>query len=188
MICDVNKEKRLKWAQENIRLMNFDNVIFTDETTLQLENHRHTCCYEYRKKLSQQLKQQHPSLTSEEQQMFLNIAEVIEPTTRQTPKTNDDISLTHTEVKMVGASMCAGFTRKFGTRPYILNKGVLADFMEWLTTIDGKERSEDQARQITVDVSKYMYFCNANSIDTSCAHDAGHFNKYLSELKDVQAY
>ena len=34
-------------------------------------------------------------------------------------------------------------------------------------------------------VSKYMYFCNANSINTSCAHDAEHFNKYLMELKDA---
>ena len=37
-----------------------------------------------------------------------------------------------------------------------------------------------------MDVSKYMYFCNANSIDTSCAYDAEHFNKYLTELKDTR--
>ena len=57
--------------------------------------------------------------------------------------------------------------------------------ISWLTTIDGKERSKDQAKQITVDVSKYMYFCNAKSINTSCAYDAEYFNKYLTELKDA---
>ena len=50
MIHDANKEKRLKWAEENIGAMNFDNVVFTDETTVQLENHRRTCCYKYGKK------------------------------------------------------------------------------------------------------------------------------------------
>ena len=44
MIREVNKEKRLKWAMEN-QDMTFQDVIYTDETTVQIETHRRTCCY-----------------------------------------------------------------------------------------------------------------------------------------------
>ena len=43
MIRDVNKEKRLEWAQEN-KDENSDDVIWTDESTVQLETHRRFCC------------------------------------------------------------------------------------------------------------------------------------------------
>ena len=43
MIRDNNKEKRLLWAQENMKL-EFDNVIWTDESSIQLETHRRFCC------------------------------------------------------------------------------------------------------------------------------------------------
>ena len=41
LIKEVNKEKRLKWATEN-QDTTFENVIFTDETTVQMETHRRT--------------------------------------------------------------------------------------------------------------------------------------------------
>ena len=43
LIHQVNKEKRLLWAQQHTT-EDFDDVIFTDETTVQLENHRRFCC------------------------------------------------------------------------------------------------------------------------------------------------
>ena len=43
LIRDKNKEKRLIWAQKNIKL-NFENVIWSDETTIQLETHRRFAC------------------------------------------------------------------------------------------------------------------------------------------------
>ena len=43
MIREVNKEKRLKWAKVN-QDTTFENVTFTDETTVQMETHRRTCC------------------------------------------------------------------------------------------------------------------------------------------------
>ena len=43
MIRENNKVKRLLWAQENMK-MEFDNVIWTDETSIQLETHRRFCC------------------------------------------------------------------------------------------------------------------------------------------------
>ena len=43
MIRAVNKEKRLAWAQAN-KDGNFEDVIWTDETSVQLENHRQFCC------------------------------------------------------------------------------------------------------------------------------------------------
>lgn len=45
LIRETNKQKRLEFALENLHDL-FDNVIFTDETTVQLESHRR---YSYRK-------------------------------------------------------------------------------------------------------------------------------------------
>lgn len=45
LIREANKVKRLEWAQDNLH-DSFDNVIWSDETTVQLENHRRYC---YRK-------------------------------------------------------------------------------------------------------------------------------------------
>ena len=45
LIRDVNKVKRKLWAQTYLH-DNFDDVIWSDETTVQLENHRRLC---YRK-------------------------------------------------------------------------------------------------------------------------------------------
>ena len=44
MIRNVNKEKRLKWAEEK-QDMTSQDIINTDETTVQIEIQRHTCCY-----------------------------------------------------------------------------------------------------------------------------------------------
>ena len=44
MIRDANKVKRLKWAQES-KDMDFDDVIYTNESTVQIETHHWTCCY-----------------------------------------------------------------------------------------------------------------------------------------------
>ena len=43
LIRDANKQKRLDWAQDNIN-NSFDDVIWTDECTVQLESHRRFCC------------------------------------------------------------------------------------------------------------------------------------------------
>ena len=59
MIREVNKEKRLKWATEN-QDTSFDNVIFTDETTVQMETHRRTCCYKRGCKPRYKPKPKHP--------------------------------------------------------------------------------------------------------------------------------
>ena len=39
MIRAKNKEKRVKWATDN-QANNFENIIWTDESVIQLENHR----------------------------------------------------------------------------------------------------------------------------------------------------
>ena len=43
LIRHENKVKRLRWAQEHTS-EEFSDVIFSDETTVQLENHRRFCC------------------------------------------------------------------------------------------------------------------------------------------------
>ena len=43
LIRDVNKQKRLDWTQLNMGDA-FDDVIWTDETSIQLESHRRFCC------------------------------------------------------------------------------------------------------------------------------------------------
>lgn len=44
LIRDVNKMKRLTWANQN-KDMTFEDLIYTDETTVQIETHRQTSCY-----------------------------------------------------------------------------------------------------------------------------------------------
>ena len=43
LIRDVNKVKRLTWVRENLN-DTFDDVIWTDECTVQMESHRRFCC------------------------------------------------------------------------------------------------------------------------------------------------
>jgi transposase len=43
MIRDVNKEKRLDWARNNLG-DDFSDCIFSDETSVQMETHRRFCC------------------------------------------------------------------------------------------------------------------------------------------------
>jgi len=43
MIRDINKEKRLGWAREHLGDL-FDDMIFTDETSIQMETHGFFCC------------------------------------------------------------------------------------------------------------------------------------------------
>ena len=43
MIREANKVKRLQWAIDNQGL-DFDDVVWTDECTVQLESHRRFCC------------------------------------------------------------------------------------------------------------------------------------------------
>ena len=55
----MNKEKRLKFAQEN-KEMTFEDIIYTDETTVQIETHRQMCSYKKGCKLHYQPKSKHP--------------------------------------------------------------------------------------------------------------------------------
>ena len=47
LIREANKQKRLRWAQDNLQAAltdDFKDVVWTDETTVQLENHRRFAC------------------------------------------------------------------------------------------------------------------------------------------------
>lgn len=44
MIREANKVKRLEWALNN-QTDDFNDVIWSDECTIQLENHRRFCCH-----------------------------------------------------------------------------------------------------------------------------------------------
>ena len=59
MIREANEEKRLEWAEKN-KDMSFEDVIYTDETTVQLETHRRTCCYRRGQKPRYKPKPKHP--------------------------------------------------------------------------------------------------------------------------------
>lgn len=43
LIRDANKAKRLQWARDNIEIF-FDDIVWTDETSVQLESHKRFCC------------------------------------------------------------------------------------------------------------------------------------------------
>ena len=56
-ICEANKTKRLDWCSDRIKEKEmFDNVIFTDESTIQLQYHRRIS---FRKKTPRKLKYRH---------------------------------------------------------------------------------------------------------------------------------
>ena len=59
MIREANEEKRLEWAEKN-KDMSSEDVIYTDETTVQLETHRQTCCYKRGQKPRYKPKPKHP--------------------------------------------------------------------------------------------------------------------------------
>ena len=43
LIREANKQKRLEWAQLHLH-DNFHDVVWTDETTIQLQSHKRYCC------------------------------------------------------------------------------------------------------------------------------------------------
>ena len=59
MIRAVNREKRLRWAMENINA-SFDDIIWTDESTVQLETHRRFCCRKRGQKPRYKPRPKHP--------------------------------------------------------------------------------------------------------------------------------
>ena len=59
-ICDANKDKRLEWCTQRLDEKElFNDVIFTDESTFQLESHCRKC---FRKKTPRKLKYKHKHL------------------------------------------------------------------------------------------------------------------------------
>ncbi len=60
MIRDVNKKKRLEWAKVYVGDA-FDNVIWTDETTVQLETHKRFCCRKNSQKPRNKPRPKHPA-------------------------------------------------------------------------------------------------------------------------------
>ena len=61
MIREGNVAKRLDWAKANIEDINLDDLIFTDETTVQLENHRRTTSYKKGRKPRYKPRPKHPT-------------------------------------------------------------------------------------------------------------------------------
>ena len=54
-----DKEKRLAWAREH-KSLSFEDVIYMDKTTVQIEMHRRTCCYMKGQKPQYKPKPKHP--------------------------------------------------------------------------------------------------------------------------------
>ena len=59
MIREVNKQKRLQWALAN-QQNNFEDVIWSDETSVQLESHRRYCCKKNGQKPRYKPRPKHP--------------------------------------------------------------------------------------------------------------------------------
>lgn len=60
MIRAANVEKRLDWARGNAGTIDFDRLVFSDETTVQLENHRRTTSYKKGRKPRYKPRPKHP--------------------------------------------------------------------------------------------------------------------------------
>ena len=61
MIREVNVEKHLEWAKENIDDIDLNTLIFTDATTVQLENHQRTTSYKKGRKPRYKPRPKHPT-------------------------------------------------------------------------------------------------------------------------------
>ena len=59
IICAPNRVKRLEWAQRNVG-KTFDDVIWSDETSVQMETHRRFHCYKRGGKLRYKARPKHP--------------------------------------------------------------------------------------------------------------------------------
>ena len=62
-----------------------------------------------------------------------------------------------------------------------MSQGVLLSFTDWVQTVGGKECSRDQAIQISVDVSKYLHFCDQEVVRTHLAFEPLEFNTALQK-------
>ena len=79
----------------------------------------------------------------------------------------------------IGSHRKGGSTREFGQHP--LSEGVLLAFIEWLGTVDGKNRTPKQATEIAVDVSKFLHFCSQEAVhQIHFSYTPAEFNRYLT--------
>lgn len=60
LIREANKEKRLLWARENLD-DNFDDVIWTDESSIQMESHRRHSCRKIGQRPRNKPRPKHPT-------------------------------------------------------------------------------------------------------------------------------
>ena len=61
MVREANVEKRLDWARANVEEINLEKLVFTDDTTVQLENHCRVTCYKKGREPCYKPKPKHPS-------------------------------------------------------------------------------------------------------------------------------
>ena len=77
--------------------------------------------------------------------------------------------------------MHEGSTKSFGK--HTIEEGDLKTFLDWLQSVDGRERSPSQVQQIAVDVSKYLFFADSSKVDLTMAYNVDKANEFLDALK-----
>jgi len=62
LVSEVNQEKRVEWCRERQETgdMEFDDVLFTDECTVQLDSHRRVTFYKKGQPVKYKMKAKHP--------------------------------------------------------------------------------------------------------------------------------
>ena len=61
MCLKLNRKKRLVWCKEQLRVKEeFDDVVFTDESTVQLEQHSRLCFHKHRMPRNLKQRAKHP--------------------------------------------------------------------------------------------------------------------------------
>ena len=62
LVSDANQEKRVEWCKERVEMgdMDFDDVVFSDECTVQLESHRRITFYKKGQPIRYKMKAKHP--------------------------------------------------------------------------------------------------------------------------------
>lgn len=127
------------------------------------------------------------SIADRDRDLLVAKAKALVPVTRQTkvaPAAGDESPAAQKEhraqVNIIGSRIRQGSTISFGKYPL---EGDLKTFLDWLQTVDGKERSASQAKQIAVDVSKYLFFAEPTHLDLTMAFNVGKGNEFNEALK-----
>ena len=75
-------------------------------------------------------------------------------------------------------------TRGIGQHPLTLE--LFSELNTWLQGVDGRKKSPREAKEILVDVSTFLYFCNSKTPEPSDLLETCNYLEYIKELESLK--